>query len=69
MDYGDGALENARHDMSTKKSAPEYWNGFFLILKQEKLFLSALVSLIEFVDTTCCIHELYLAGIEWVRGV
>ena len=40
-----------------------------LILKQKKLFLSALVSLIEFVDTTCCIHELYLSGIEWVRGV
>lgn len=54
--------------MSTKKPL-QYSGVVFLILKQKKLFLSALVSLIEFVDTTCCIHELYLAGIEWVRGV
>lgn len=60
--------ENARHDMSTKKIRSSILERIFLILKQKKLFLSALVSLIEFVDTTCCIHELYLAGIEWVRG-
>lgn len=65
MDYGDGALENARY----KKIRSRILERIFLILKQKKLFLSALVSLIEFVDTTCCIHELYLAGIEWVRGV
>ena len=69
MDYGDGTLGNARHDMSTKKIRSSIPERIFLILKQKKLFLSALVSLIEFVDTTCCIHELYLAGIEWVRGV
>ena len=55
--------------MSTKKIRSSILERIFLILKQKKLFLSALVSLIEFVDTTCCIHELYLAGIEWVRGV
>ena len=65
MDYGDGSLENARY----KKIRSSILERIFLILKQKKLFLSALVSLIEFVDTTCCIHELYLAGIEWVRGV
>ena len=69
MDYGDGALGNDRHNMSTKKIRSSILERIFLILKQKKLFLSALVSLIEFVDTTCCIHELYLAGIEWVRGV
>ncbi len=68
MDYGDGTLEHARNDMSTKNRSRTLAR-FFLILKQKKLFLSAFVSLIEFVDTTCCIHELYLAGIEWVRGV
>ena len=60
---------NDRHNMSTKKIRSSILERIFLILKQKKLFLSALVSLIEFVDTTCCIHELYLAGIEWVRGV
>gem|GEM_PF-4399066 len=60
---------NDRHVISTKKIRSSIPERIFLILKQKKLFLSALVSLIEFVDTTCCIHELYLAGIEWVRGV
>lgn len=60
---------NDRHVISTKKIRSSILERIFLILKQKKLFLSALVSLIEFVDTTCCIHELYLAGIEWVRGV
>ena len=38
--------------------------GLYLI--RQKLFLSALVSLVELIDTTCSIHELNLTGVEWM---
>ena len=38
--------------------------GLYMI--RQKLFLSALVSLVELIDTTCSIHELNLTGIEWM---
>lgn len=41
-------------------------SDWVLYLIRQKLFLSALVSLVELVDTTCSIHELNLTGVEWM---
>ena len=37
-----------------------------LMLMQQELLLSALVSLVELIDTTCSIHKLNLTGVEWM---
>ena len=41
-------------------------SDWVLYLIRQKLFLSALVSLVELIDTTCSIHELNLTGVEWM---
>ena len=41
-------------------------SDWVLYMIRQKLFLSALVSLVELVDTTCSIHELNLTGVEWM---
>lgn len=41
-------------------------SDWVLYMSRQKLFLSALVSLVELVDTTCSIHELNLTGVEWM---
>ena len=43
--------------------------GHFSTCKAQKLFLAALVSLIEHIHTTGGIHQLHLARVERVRSV
>ena len=41
--------------------------GLYLYVLKELLPLC--VSLIEFINTTCCINKLHLTSVEWVRCV
>jgi len=41
--------------------------GLYLYVLEELLLLC--VSLIEFINTTCCIDKLHLTSVEWMRCV
>ena len=55
-------IANSNKDNKTQPDSSDW----VLYMSRQKLFLSALVSLVELIDTTCSIHELNLTGVEWM---